>query len=293
MDANNDELKFNTSYGEFYNRTLEREATARRDETILLQRGITKAEIDSYPILRKAFGEVQSDDTMKGLITVEVIKKDDHLAEAIIFIRDIQGIAEITFGEDSGELKTFGPFNLTELTVGDILNLIPVVVNRGTTYLNEMKSYGLTADALKELEDKKTQIEDQVKKISLAEGNRKLTTADRRKKANALYDLDKRICDVGFTYFRNRDAVKADDYLINDIPGNMQVRNGTVEKGTAISRELLGLGDDTQFELKVSAGKSLEFYFSRTEGGPVGPKSVTILYNPNNFSEVKASDLGL
>lgn len=291
-NENNNDLKFNFSYGALYNRGLELQASAERDATILISRGIPKATIDSIPVLWDAFSEVPSDETMQGLIKIEVEKRDEVFNALVILIRDVQGIAETTFGKKSGELLTFAPFNLTELTNTEVLRLTDVVISRGTTYLLKMKDYGLTNDMLVELESKKTLVEDQEKNIDLAEGNRKQTTVLRHQKANAFYDVMEKICTVGYNYYRDRDVVKAEDYLLYDIPNNVQERNGTVEKASAISREVLGISETTKFQLKVSLGDSLEFYFSRTEGGPVGNKSVTVLYNPNNFTEAKAADLG-
>jgi len=292
MKRNDNDLKFDMSYGALYNRRLELQASAERDATILISRGIPKATIDSITVLWDEFSLVPSDETMQGLIKIEVEKRDEVFNALVILIRDVQGIAETTFGKKSGELLTFAPFNLTELTNTEVLRLTDVVISRGTTYLLKMKDYGLTNDMLVELESKKTLVEDQEKKLDLSEGNRKQTTVLRHQRANTLYDVMEKICTVGYNYYRDRDAVKAEDYLINDIPNNVQERNGTVEKASAISREVLGISETTKFQLKVSIGDNLEFYFSRTEGGPVGNKSVTVLYNPNNFTEVKAADLG-
>ena len=290
--GNNNSLKFTMSYAEFINRSYEIETVANRDRAILVARGVLDIEIDSLSHLRNAFFQVPTDEEMKGLIKVATTERDKELALTIILVRDIQGIAMLTFGKKSGEYKSFGPFNLSEMPIGKFMSLISVVIARATVYAAKMKDYGLNSNAITDLTNKQQNIELLIKAMDLAEGDRKLTTVVRHITANNLFAVMQKICAVGTVYYQDRDAVKAEDYVLYDIPTNVQERKGEVEKESIISRELTGISETSAFQLKVSVGSSMQFYFSKTEGGSVGTKSVTVQNNPNIFTEVKATDLG-
>lgn len=292
MAKNAHDLKFTMSYGELVNRSYELEAAAARDESILIKRGIPKSKLDSLPALRDAFTQTPSDETMQGLVSVETDRRDKVIEQIVVGIREIQGIAKFTFGAESGEYRTFAPYNLTQLTPADLLRLVDVTIARGTDHFVKMAVNGLTTDMLTDLGNLKDKAEPLIKSTDLAQGNRKQTTVVRHDKANALFDLLTDICEAGTVYFQDRDPVKAEDYVMDDIPDNVQERKGEVEKNAIVYRELLGVDANTRFQLKVSNGDELVFYFSKTKDGLTGGKSLTVKFNPNVFTEARAADLG-
>lgn len=290
--SNNNDLHFNMSYGELVNLSYEKQAYLTRDVADLGSRGITIARIAGIDTLRDAFFNIPTDDVMVGLINVAVTNRDAAVVPFRKNIQEILGIARNTFGEKSGEYKTFSASDLGRLDPSGLVRLSSTIALRANNYLAQMAPHGLTASMITELETQADNLPPLIKAVDNAEGDRPLTTVQRHNAANALYDDINDMCSSAQVYYADRNPTKAANYIIYDIAGTIQQRNGDVAKSSTVSRELKGINASSKFSLRVNEGQSLKFYFSKTEGGTAGTKSLTVANNPNNFETTTAEALG-
>lgn len=291
MSYQND-LHFTMSYDELLNLSYEKETYFTRDEADLSSRGITTARIAGINTLRDAFLQVPTDTVMTGYITVATGNRDAAMALLIADIRELIGIAKNTFGEKSGEYKTFGSTELNRLDASGLIRLATTVAEQTTTYLTAMAPHGASAAMVTALEAKADAMPALIRAINKAEGDRELTTVKRHDAANALYDEISKMCGTAVVYYTDRNPIKAADYVIYDLGGSVQQRNGDVAANSTVTRELKGIAPNSEFSLRVNDGASLVFYFSKTEGGVAGTKSVTVANNPNKFETTTAEALG-
>lgn len=286
------DLHFTMSYDELLNLSYEKETYLTRDAADLISRGITTTRIESIDALRQAFLQVPTDRVMTGYITQATANREAAMALLVSAIRELIGIAKNTFGEKSGVFKTFGSTDLTRLDASGLIRLANTVGQQTNTYLTDMAPHGATAQMITDLEAKAAAMPTLVRAIDKAEGDRKLTTISRHQAANAIYDAVSTMCGTAVVYYSNRNPTKAANYVIYDLESGIQHRNGDVAAKKTVTRDLKGIGANTSFSLKVNEGASLVFYFSKTEGGVAGSKSITVTNNPNNFEPTTAEALG-
>jgi hypothetical protein len=286
------ELHFSMSYDELINLSYEKETYFTRDVANLTSRGITAARIAGIDTLRKAFLAVPTDTVMLGQIKIANTDRDTAMVPVIALIREIIGMAKNTFGINSGEYKTFGSTDLSRLDAGGLVRLGTTVGQQAGAYLTQMTPHGLTAATITELETLTNALPPLIREVDKTTGNQLLTTVDRHNKANALYDEISAMCSTAVVYYTDRNPVKAADYVIYDTSGSMQQRNGDVAANSIVTRDLKGVAANSQFSLRVNEGSSLVFFFSKTEAGVAGSKSITVANNPNNFETHTAADLG-
>jgi hypothetical protein len=283
---------FTMSYDELVNLSYEKQAYLTRDVADLTSRGITVARIAGIATLRTAFFNIPTDGVMVGLINVAITNRDAAVAPLIAIMQEIFGIARNTFGEKSGEYKTFGSTELNRLDPSALVRLCSNIVLRANNYLSQMAPHGLDAAMVTDLETKANAVQPLIVAVDEAEGNRPLATVQRHKAANALFDELKSMCNTAQVYYADRNPTKAANYIIYDTAGTVQQRNGDVATNSTVTRELKGIAANSTFSLKVNEGASLVFYFSKTEGGVAGTKSITVANNPNNFTTTTAEALG-
>ena len=286
------DLMFSFSYAELMRLTYEKEALLTRDVTELTPRGITTARLTAFNGLRTAFVAIPSDSTV--VATISQATRDRDLAAYALrtAIRDIQGIAANTFGEGSPEHKAFAPKGMSEATPGELLLLAPTIVAQGNLFLTAMTPKGLTAAMLTDVTNKGNTLKTKITAFELAEGSQPITTANRHKAANALYSEMSNMCQAANNYYKERDPIKAEQYVIYDLGTNVQQRTGSVAVKATVSREIDELKNKSLFKFKVIGNSDLQFYFSKTEAGDPGPKSLTVQPNLTIYKEATAADLG-
>lgn len=291
MSYSND-LNFTMSYDELVNLSYEKQAYLTRDVADLTSRGITVDRIAGIATLRTAFFNIPTDGVMVGLINVAITNRDAAVAPLIVIMQEIFGIARNTFGQNSGEYKTFGSTELNRLDPSGLVRLCSNIALRAKNYLSQMTPHGLSATMITDLETKANAVQPLIVAVDEAEGNRPLTTVQRHNAANALFDEINAMCGSAQVYYADRNPTKAANYIVYDTAGTVQQRNGDVAKNSTVTRELKGISTTSEFSLKVNEGASLVFYFSKTEGGTAGTKSITVANNPNNFETHTAEALG-
>ncbi len=292
MSTNDRSLDFAMSYSELVNQSFEKETYLLRDQADLATRGITAARITAFAGLRNTFINIATDTTMVGYINVAITNRDAAAAPLRTALREILGIAANTFGNKSGEYKTFNSGNIAGMDAADLCTLSVTVAEQAETYLTQMAPKGLTAAMIAELATLKTAVEPTIRAVTKANGDRQLVTSQRHNAANALFNEMKSMCSAAQVYYNDRNAEKADDYIIYDLPTNIQQRNGSINAGQVISRDLSGITAASTINLQVRLVSALQFYFSKTEGGPAGTTLVTVTNNPNGFATHTAAQLG-
>jgi len=292
MSQNNDGLNFTMSYNEVLNLSFEKEVLLTRDQTDLASRGITVARITAFAGLRNTFMAVPTDDTMKANISIAINARDVVANQMRVAIREVLGIAKNTFGDGTAQYKTFNGSEISRLDATALSFLSVTIVTQGNTYLAQMTPKGLTAAMLTAITTLKVTLDLRIKDVDTANAAQLTTTQTRHIAANALFDEMSAMCDAAQVYYADRNPLKASQYIIYDTVGSEQQRNGIVAAKSTVYRGFDELTADAAFKLKVIDGNDLVFYFSQTEGGDAGAKTVTISVDPNNYTETTAADLG-
>jgi hypothetical protein len=285
-------LGFNMTIDELINLCYEKETYFARDTAELAERGITIARINGLITLRGNLQNIPTDITMRALITKEVEAKDEKRAILETNMREIVNIARIGFKNNPSDFKTFGNVAFSTASIAELCIRSIIVASRATAYLTELTPLGLTSAMIASLATQKTDVEEGIVHVNTAESNRIITTNKRDVAAKTLYTELSKMCQTAQAYYAERKPLKADDYIIYDLPNNMQQRTGEVKVGAIVYREINSLNEKCMFRLQVRNGKSLVFYFSNKAGGAVTSKQIEVKTNVGSYAEYAIEELG-
>jgi hypothetical protein len=259
--------KFNFSYGELLQQSLEKSTFFRRDASTLALRGITSNDLDVFDDLITAFKETKEDIIFTGLISDATQSRDEKRKQLEILGRDLLGIAETVFKSKSGIYASFGFTNLSKMNDGEILLAAETLYSKVQEYTAALTPRGLTPAMITELRTVLDEFEPLVKYLVAAKSDRDLNTSNRYTISNNLYSTMIELCLIAANYFQDRDAGKYSDYVIYGSSTTSQTRSGTLNPKSIVSRTFTGLTPETVLKLKNEGTGSLDFYFSTTEGG--------------------------
>jgi len=285
-------LDFSVTIDELINLSYEKETYFKRDTTELAVRGITDARIDGLKKLRGNLQAIPTDATMRALVTKQVEEKDAKATVLKNNLSEIVGIARIGLKNKPADFKSFGDVEFSTMSAEELCTRSIIVASRATAYLTELTPLGLTDAMIKSLASQKTEVENGFSLVNTAESNRITTTNQRHVAANALYNELNLMCQTGQVYYAERNPLKADDYVIYELPNNVQQRTGDVKVEETVYREISSLNEKSLFRLQVRNGTSLVFYFSNKAGGAITSKSVEVKTNTGSFAEYSIAVLG-
>jgi len=293
MSANGEpNLGFNMTIDELINLCYEKETYFARDTAELTERGITIARINGLITLRGNLQNIPTDITMRALITKEVEAKDEKRAILETNMREIVNIARIGFKNSPSDFKTFGNVAFSIASVAELCMRSLIVASRASAYLTELTPLGLTRAMIELLATQKTDVEEGIVHVNTAESNRIITTSKRDLAAKTLYTELSKMCQTAQAYYADRNTKKVDDYIIYDLPNNVQQRTGEVRVGAIVYREINSLNEKCMFRLQVRSGRSLVFYFSNKAGGAITSKQIEVKTNAGSYAEYAIEELG-
>ncbi len=289
---NQPEVLYQMPNGELINASYEHEPCFIRDLSDLKSRGIDATRVDELIQKRINFQNVPTDDTMTALISVEIKARDADVEILTNNMQEIVGIARNGLGAKSPEFATFGNVEFSRMDVPALCTASMTIAQRANVYLAKLGIKGITKTMIDDLDKQKKSVEAGIINVSKAEANQKLTTSIRRNKGNELYLELKDMSTSARVYYEKRDPLKADDYVLYDLPDDVQMRNGEVKPTQIVTRELKGVNTKSVFRLQVKVGDTLTFYYSKKENGVAGLKKVTVNSNPGNYDDHTPVDLG-
>lgn len=292
MSQNERNLHFGFSYNELINLSFEKEAFLTRDQLELLARGITTERLSNFAILRTNFIAIPTNETMVANISLAKQLRDQLTEPLRISIREIQGIAANTFGIGSAQHKAFTPQTLSNLDAGALYHLAATIVAQGNLYLTQMQAKGLTPAMLASISTQANALKPKITDFELVESSQLSTTQNRYAAANALYNDMFDMCQTAITYYQDRNALKAEEYVIYDAANSGQQRNGSILPNAIINRSFDGVNANSLFKLKAFEGNDLVAYFSNEKDGKPSDKKISIISNAKEFISVTAADLG-
>ena len=292
MSTKKEKKHFTLSYRQLLKQSFEKEVLFERDASILNARGITIARIAAFVALRDVFTAMPQNETARANITIDIDQRNLLITELKTAIKEVLGIAKITFGAKAVEYKTFGPTSISLLRENHLYELAMQVVARGNFYFAQMQPKGLTAAMLANITTLQNNLPYAIDTSFQTKVKRIITTQERIVAANNVFNEMKEMCNTAIVYFENRDKLKASEYLIYKVAGKQQQRNGKVKSSSIICPKLKGIAANSKFKLMAASGSTLAFYFSKTNGGDAGAKKAVVPVNADVFVEITAANLG-
>lgn len=259
--------KFNFSYGELLQQSMEKSTFFRRDASILALRGVTTDELDAFDDKITAFRETKDDIAFAGLISDASQTRDEKRKELEIAGRDLLGIAETVFKSKNGIYSSFGFTNLARMSDGELLVAADNLYLKVQEYSSQLNTRGLTPAMVTNFRTLMDELDPLVKYLAAAKSDRDLNTRNRNAIANELYASMVDLCLIAANYFQDRDSSRYSDYTIYSSSSTAQTRSGTLNPGKIVSRSFTGLSSETILKFKNEGTGPLDFYFSTTEGG--------------------------
>ena len=285
-------ILYSMTNSELINRCYELEAFFLRDVVELSSCGIDVIRIDGLKLKRSTFQEVPTDATMKALISIEIDNRNVSVKLLKANMTEIVGIARNQLGAKTSDFDTFGNVEFSNMSIPTLCISSLIIAARANYYFAKLQPKGLTTTMITDIAVQKKEVETGIKHVSDAKGNQKLTTTLRRNTGNDLFLEMKDMCSSARGYLENKNAIRADDYVLYDYPANIQVRNGLVNPGETVCRAIEGNLNDSLFRLQVREGEALEFYFSDTEEGVAATTKVTLQPNFGVYEDNLPTNLG-
>jgi hypothetical protein len=134
--------------------------------------------------------------------------------ELRIMLRAFATRAKLAFGETNGNYKRFHSKELSRMPDANLYLFGGVVMEAATDLLTEMASTGLTQDMIDDLTDKNEEFRIALAAQSAAIADRDNAAHNRVIKANELYTLLVRYCDVGKEIWYETNEAYYNDYIL-------------------------------------------------------------------------------
>ena len=286
-------LDFSMSYEKLTSTCVEKVAFLTRDKAVLAERGITPTMITNLDADRVTFAAIPTNATEVATSTKGFSDRDVQTAKLRVAVRIVINIAKTTFATDSPEYKSFNIKGMARFDANKLSNACPNIITQGTKYMSAMADKGLTVAMVTNITTQAALLAPLMSATPTLVGNAAATTEIRRNAANALYNPMMDMCATAHAYFlAEGDSLTAEDYVVYDTTNKVVDRDGTVKYAHQTSRKTDGVEATTKLRLKVSEGTALQFYYGMTKTSVPGPMAQTVAYNPNNFTEFFAEEIG-
>lgn len=284
--------KFTMSYHSLFNQCIEKKSFLYEDLSVLTDRGVTAARLAAFDGLIATFVNTPQNETSRAKITIDKEQRNQYMLQLRAAYKELWGIAKTTFGEKTAEYRIFNSTSVSQLNAKKLYDLSFAVLPAAEKYFTQLQVYGFTVamyNNIKNLTDAMAAASNNTYQTKVA---RLSTTQQRQDAANNLYIELKKMCDIAYTYFENRNKLRAGMYLIYNTKGKYQQRNGTIAAQTTTTIKFKQLSANHKFKLMVTTGNSLEFYFSKTVGGEPYGKTLVVPVNDSQVLECIATRLG-
>ena len=285
-------LDFSCSYPEMIELSIQKEAYLRRDQVVLLPRGITVKKLDDFAAERTALIAMSPyviDNREHTLALQACEAKRSTLAAGLI---EVQDIAFNTYTKNGTKYFPFKLLGINKLSAAQLIDKVPVFVKNGTNDLAEMGVQGLTAVMLTDLTTMATDLTSLLEVPPVIDSNTSSATIARHISENKHFNNMRTMSQTGHIFFKTTDKVKAKDYVMDSSIPKVTNRKGIVKSNSATTRKAANLVARSRIRVKVSTGTSVEMYFGMTKSTMPTDKALTIKKNENIFATTTAAALG-
>jgi len=286
-------LLFAMSYNDLTACCIEKEAFLTQDVADLADRGITPTMITDLETERVSFVALPSNDVVRSTSSIGFAKRNVQTEVLRTYIHVVVDIAKDTFKENSPELKSFNITGLAKMDANELLNQGPNIIIKSTLYKTKMTAKGLKPAMLTNISTAADVLLPLISATPILVGDAEATTTIRRNAANSLYSNLKGLCHTAHAYhIAAGNKLKAENYIIYDVPSKIVDRTGTVKPQIRTSRKTGNIVATTHVRMKVKIGTSLVFYYGMKKTSLPTTHAVTVLNNPNIFIKKTAEELG-
>ncbi len=188
----------------------------KRDKAILLQYGITDALINELETDNRNLKEMRTDEELLSVVSEKVREKDQKAGIVREGIRAFMVRANNVFGAESPEVKGFGTARLSHQTDAELVRTGRAVKRMCISKLSQLSVRGLTPEMIDEFAAKVEEFDAVIDEVVAAEIQRREGTVARNQLALKVYNQVAEIFDYGKNYFRGKDVLKYEDYVIFD-----------------------------------------------------------------------------
>ncbi len=211
-------LRFSIGLSMLYNLCMVKIGFAERDYVEFEKFGKTQADFDSLREETVAFGDLPTDEELRGEQENVQQAKEALATKVRKTISDIMKRVGDEFGTSSGTYKKFGVKGLSKQE-NEKLGYTARRVHRMATGLQaQLAARGLTVELLAEFAALREQYDKSVEAHEDAVGNRDIATETRTLAANALYAKVAELCGTGKSIWDGVSEAKYNDYIIYDTP---------------------------------------------------------------------------
>ena len=197
-----------------------------RDYEQLAEMGYTSEKREALGSVLDAFKQIATDDFMLGRQITKTQEKEAARQALEKSLRSIFTIAENVFGADTGKYKQFGNTNLTRQTDDQLLRTAANAASTANALLSELQPEGVTPDIITALNIRITTLDSAIDAKITATREREILTGERIQKANELYRLLVRLCNIGKNIWYGVNQAKYNDYIIVRNSQRQYIKNG-------------------------------------------------------------------
>ena len=273
---------FSMSYGELIGICSSVYGFMQRDDAEFLLYGVTPVLITNFNDTLQDFIDLPQDQELEAIEINKTYVKNELANELRIVLRSYNTRAKLVFNENAGIYNLFYKKDMNKLNDRDLHLFAEMVKDSAVTYITELSAVGLTPAMNTALATLITNFYNAMFDQKQATANRDNAVKERIEKANELYALLTRYCEIGKTIWYETNEAKYNDYLIytGSSPGsldkpkgisfniaNMKVSWDTLENATSYIASISTDGGASYQE--VYSGSDTFFVYQPTYFGTV------------------------
>jgi hypothetical protein len=205
---------FSMSYGELIGICSSVYGFMQRDAAEFLLFGVTATKISDFDDLLQEFIQMPQDQELEATEKNKTYLKNEIANELRILLRTYTMRAKLAFGENTGTYDRFHKKDMSKLNDRDLHLFAELVKDSAEELLTQLTPFGLTQALIDEFAALITSFYNAMYEQSQAVANRDNASKDRIEKANELFGLLSRYCEIGKTIWYETNEAKYNDYII-------------------------------------------------------------------------------
>ena len=209
---------FSLLLSDFYTVMRSKVSFMQRDKVEFAKEGVTQAQLDAIGPMLKEYNDLPTDDELLGDEVIATQAKNKIKEQLHTKIEDVLNKVANKYGAESGYYRKFGIHSLSKLDGGKLLIGARRVLRVGKSMLTDLAEKGLTQAMLTDLETVTEEFDVALANQEDTASDRGIATDNRIEKANAIYTLVVKYCDVGKRIWVSTNEAKYNDYVIYDTP---------------------------------------------------------------------------
>jgi hypothetical protein len=207
---------FRISIEEFYSVMKSRIGFMLRDKDEFVKFGITENHFNELNDMLETFGAIQTDEELLGVQIAATQTRDEAAAQLRDSITSIMTRAANKFGAGSGYYRKFGVSGLARLDNGALSSCARRVQRVATEYQADLQTEGLSAEVMKELDNRQQIFNEALARQEDAIAERDIAAEKRIDHANVIYSIIVKYCFTGKRIWEGKNEARYNDYVLYD-----------------------------------------------------------------------------